>query len=233
MPSTSQRWGRGALALTLSLLAGTAASTGCNNDSRLKGGDPLTGGAPTIPSRTESTAVATTSAPKNNVPPIPSPSSATSNAALAGGAFQPLDPTRDLHIGDGQPVPAAGVGHGPADGSNATLNAPQPIADRTATGLLTSDPKQSPRTDTQQTSTIQPVSGPAGASTDALLAMLHARGVTFYRVEASADNSGDIRFSCAVPNPNNPNIRRMYEAHGPDQRSAMLAVLAQMDQERR
>jgi hypothetical protein len=210
----------------MSLLAGTAATTGCNNDSRLKGGDPLTGGAPAIPTRTEATAIATTSAPKNAVPPLPAPSSATSNAALAGGAFQSLDPTRDLHIGNGQSGLATG-------GANATLNAPQPIAERTATGQLTSDPKQTQRTEPQAPATIQPVSGPAGASTDALLAMLQARGVTFYRVEAAADNSGDIRFSCAVPNPTNPNIRRMYEAHGPDQRSAMLAVIAQMDQERR
>ena len=230
MPSSSQQRRWGALALALSVLAGAAATAGCSNDSRLKSGDPLTGGAPAIPARTETTAVATTSAPKNSVPPIPAPSSATSNAALAGGAFQPLDPTRDLRIGDGQPIPAARGGHGPVNGSTATLNAPQPIVDKTATGQLTSGPKQ---TASPPPSTIQPVSGPAGASTDALLAMLQARGVTWYRVEASPDKPGEMRFSCTVPNPNNPNIRRMYEAHGPDQRTAMLAVLSQMDQERR
>jgi hypothetical protein len=76
------------------------------------------------------------------------------------------------------------------------------------------------------------VGATSGGGADPALELLKARGVTWYRVEAAPDNSGDFQFSCSVPNPNNPNIRRMYEAYGHDQRSAMLAVLAQMDQEK-
>jgi hypothetical protein len=104
------------------------------------------------------------------------------------------------------------------------LNPPQPSTERSATGVLTSDPKTS--------SPIQPVGASSGAGSDAVLELLKARGVTWYRVEASQDNAGDFKFSCSVPNPNNPNLRRMYEAHAPDQRSAMMAVLKQMDEER-
>jgi hypothetical protein len=79
---------------------------------------------------------------------------------------------------------------------------------------------------------IQPVSGASGPGADALLALLQARGVTWYRLETAAD-SGEVRFSCFVPNANNPNIRRMYEARARDPRSAMIAILTQMDQEHR
>jgi hypothetical protein len=144
---------------------------------------------------------------------------------LAGGAFQPLDPTRDLHIGNGDSKTAVG--------SNATLNPPQPITDHTQPGQLTSGPRAGLPGDNRSPSSIQPVGAASGGSTDAVLELLKARGVTWYRVEPSPDNSGDFKFSCSVPNPSNPNIRRMYEAQGQDQRTAMLAVLAQMDQERR
>jgi hypothetical protein len=211
------------------LLTGLVLSAGCNNDSRLKGNDPLAGGGPAIPLRSEAPAATTTSTPRGGVPPIPSPSSATSNAALAGGAFQPLDstrdPSRDLRIGNGDPVPTAGGVRGPNEGTNATLNQPQPIPERTPQGQLTSDPKTKPL------SPIQPVSGPAGASADALLALLQARGVSWYRLETSAE-TGEIKFTCSVPNATNPNIRRMYEAKARDGRTAMLAILTQMDQER-
>jgi hypothetical protein len=76
------------------------------------------------------------------------------------------------------------------------------------------------------------VSGPAGASAEALVALLQARGVSWYRLETSAE-TGEIKFTCSVPNATNPNIRRMYEAKARDARTAMLAVLTQMDQERR
>jgi hypothetical protein len=62
------------------------------------------------------------------------------------------------------------------------------------------------------------------------MALLQARGATFQRLETTGDG-GEWKYSCSVPHPNNPNIRRNYEASGRDPRSAMVAVLKQMDQE--
>jgi hypothetical protein len=64
------------------------------------------------------------------------------------------------------------------------------------------------------------------------MTLLQARGATFQRLETLGD-SGEWMYSCSVPHPNNPNIRRTYEARGRDPRSAMAAVLKQMDQEQR
>jgi hypothetical protein len=205
--------------------AGIATTIGCNNDSRLKSGDPLAGGGAPIPTRNESPAATAGNNQRGTVPPMPAPSSSTSTAALAAGGFQPLDPTRDLRIGNGDSRTPEGGTRVPVAGSTAVLNPPKSTTDRAPTGLLTSDPKAN--------SSIQPVGAASGGSNDAVLELLKARGVTWYRVEASPENTSEFKFSCSVPNPNNPNVRRMYEAHGPDQRSAMLAVLKQMDEERR
>jgi hypothetical protein len=155
------------------------------------------------------------------------PSSATSNAALAGGAFQPLDPTRELRIGndDGNASPASR--RGPAAGTKSPLDTPQTAQDRGTPGQPTSPP--TPRSENRPTP--QPLAGAPGTSADALLTLLQARGVTWHRLETSGD-SGEWKYSCTVPNANNPNIRRMYEARGRDPRTAMAAVLTQMDQER-
>jgi hypothetical protein len=65
-----------------------------------------------------------------------------------------------------------------------------------------------------------------------LFALLQARGVTWHRLETSGD-AGEWKYSCSVPNASNPNIRHNYEARGRDPRTAMLAVLNQMDKEQR
>jgi hypothetical protein len=203
----------------------------CSNDSRVRDNDPLTGGGPAIPARGE-TPAATASAPKTSVPPLPAPSSATSNAALAGGAFQPLDPTRDLRIGDSKPNATPDNWRGPTTAAGATLNAPQPANDARSSGQMVSQPKATARSEIRPVSSLVQAAGSHGASTDALMALLQARGVTFQRLETSGDNL-EWKYSCSVPNPANPNIRRTYEARGRDPRSAMAAVLKQMDQEQR
>lgn len=215
----------------LALLAALFWTAGCANDSQLKRDDPLGGGGPAIPLRGE-TPASTTSAPRSGVPPLPVPNSATSNAALAGGAFQPLDPTRDLRIGTGDPNPKPGTWRGPAEGANAALNSPQPVDDKGTPGQLTSQPGPVPRAGVPPAVGIQPVGAMSGASADALLALLQARGVTWHRLETWGD-AGEWKYSCSLPNPSNPNIRRTYESRGRDARSAMTAVLTQMDQERR
>jgi hypothetical protein len=198
---------------------GLAIFLGCANDSRRPSADPLIGGETPLPARTE-TAV---TAPRSNVPPLPAPSSATSNAALAGGAFQPLDPTRDLRIGSNDGNAAAGAWRGPA---GAASNPTQPVNDPPRSPQLTSQPRPA----SSPASGVVQAGGLPGASTDALMALLQARGATFQRLETAGDD-GEWKYSCSVPHPSNPNIRRTYEARGRDPRSAMVAVLKQMDQE--
>jgi len=212
---------------------------GCANDARSKGDDPLTGGGPAIPAAGADTAsapsrgaepAAATAAPRTSVPALPVPSSATSNAALAGGAFQPLDPTRELRIGDRNAMPASW--RGPAEGTKATLDTPRPVQDRATPAQPAPQPTPTARPENRLTQPLQPLGATTGASADALLALLQARGVTWHRLETAGDN-GEWKYVCSVPNANNPNIRRMYEARGRDPRTAMTAVLNQMDQERR
>src|SRR5205823_8336236 len=117
------------------LLTALSLLPGCANESRLPSNDPLSGGGPAIPSRTEQIASAP-SAPKSSVPPLPVPSSATSNAALAGGAFQPLDPTRELRIGNGDSSAASGTGRGSASGLTAIVSRPQPTGRQAPPGYL-------------------------------------------------------------------------------------------------
>jgi hypothetical protein len=214
-------------------------ASGCANDARSKGDDPLTGGGPAIPAAGADTAsvpargadpATATAGARSGVPALPVPSSATSNAALAGGAFQPLDPTRELRIGDRNATPASW--RGPADGTKATLETPRPVPDRAAPGQPSSLPTPTARPENRLTQPLQPLGATTTASADALLALLQARGVTWHRLETSGDN-GEWKYVCSVPNANNPNIRRMYEASGRDPRTAMSAVLNQMDQERR
>jgi len=240
MPSSPENWRRRKRWRAAALVCALLVASGCANDARSRNDDPLTGGGLALPGRGSDPAgapshaadagAATTSAPRTGVPPLPVPSSATSNAALAGGAFQPLDSARELRIGNGNAsgnaVPASW--RDPGDGTKATLSQPQPEQSRPVAG----QPTSSSTTRQESRPAPAPLAGAAGASADALLALLQARGVTWHRLETSGD-SRDWKYSCSVPNTNNPNIRRMYEAHGRDARTAMAAVLAQMDQEQR
>ncbi len=73
-------------------------------------------------------------------------------------------------------------------------------------------------------------SGPHGSSEDALWNLLAARGVTWYRLETWGDN-GQVKYTCSIPNRQNPHIRRTYEALARDRSSALRAVLDQIDRE--
>lgn len=198
---------------------GLALIIGCANDSRRSSADPLIGGEAPLPPRKETAA----NPPRSDVPPLPAPSSATSNAALAGGAFQPLDPTRDLRIGSNDGNANGGAWRGPAAASSPPTT---PATDATRSTQLASQPRPA----SAPVSGVVQVGGPPSASTDALMALLQARGATFQRLETTAED-GEWKYSCSVPHASNPNIRRTYEARGRDPRSAMAAVLRQMDQE--
>src|SRR6516162_269992 len=97
MASQRNQRGRGNRNRAAGLLAVLVLASGCANDGRTQNNDPLTGGGPPIPSKAETASsrddrpAAVAGTPRAGVPPLPVPSSATSNAALAAGAFQPLD----------------------------------------------------------------------------------------------------------------------------------------------
>src|SRR5207247_1642178 len=64
---------------------------------------------------------------------------------------------------------------------------------------------------------------------DALQARLKGHRVTYQRQETYQDG---YKFTCVAQHPTNPNRERQYEAIARDYRSAILAVLEQMDQGR-
>ena len=70
--------------------------------------------------------------------------------------------------------------------------------------------------------------GTASMTYEQAKAILTARGVTWQRLETWGD-AGEWKFSCAIPNPQNPNIRRTYEATARDDLSALRAVIDQMN----
>jgi hypothetical protein len=166
-------------------------------------------------------------APAGPLPPLPAPGSATSNAALAPGWNPTLDPNRDLRISDNPSGSGTPGWRGPGD---VTLNQPEPagsLAARTDVRPLPPAPVAA-----------APVYSPApvtarGASPEAsLLAQVTARGAK-YQVLQTWGETGEWKFTCAIPNHQNPNIRRTYEARAGDPLSAIQAVLDQIDHEQR
>ncbi|HXG08996.1 MAG TPA: hypothetical protein VNK04_04340 [Gemmataceae bacterium] len=149
------------------------------------------------------------------VPPLPAPTSSTSPAALAGGVFQPLDPRPEFRT--------TGRGAGPSwkgpGTAGAVLQPPEPVAE----GLPRSDPGPAPG--------FTLVGGPRPLTYEQAQTLLQARGVTWQRLEAGPE-PGEWKFSCSIPNRQNPQIRRFYEAKAQDPITAIRAVLEQMDRER-
>jgi hypothetical protein len=63
-------------------------------------------------------------------------------------------------------------------------------------------------------------------------ARLTARGVSWQRLETWGEQ-GDWKFTCSVPNRQNPYISRTYEAEAHDPLSAVRGVLDQLDHDQR
>ncbi len=61
---------------------------------------------------------------------------------------------------------------------------------------------------------------------------LAARGVAWQRLETGGEQ-GEWKFSCSIPNRQNPNVSRTYEARACDFLTAIRAVLDQIDKEQR
>jgi hypothetical protein len=196
------------------------------------GVDPLLGGPPIQPPGGRAAApAASPDTATAAVPPLTAPSTSTSTAALASGTAQPLDATHDLRIG-GNPVggpaapPGAPVTATPASDwkgqAPVVLRGPEPPAPTPA-------PQQAPA----QSPGIVPVGGIRVLTFEQAQVQLRARGVTWQRLEVLGEN-GQWKFSCSVPNGQNPNIRRNYESPPlPDPLTAIQAVLIQMDRDQR
>jgi hypothetical protein len=69
----------------------------------------------------------------------------------------------------------------------------------------------------------------AQVSYEQLQQMLMDRGMSEYRQETY---QGGVKFTCWVPNPYNRDFRRTYEATARDYKSALLAVIDQIDRDR-
>ena len=195
--------------------------------------DPLLGGVPLPPPPVAQAAAPPP--PASGPAPLPAPSSATSPAALAPGAFQPLDPNHDLRIGGGSsPAPAAS----PASGTWRGQSAPADVALQRPEAAAEAPPAQ--RLQPQPVPAAQPVQ-PApvfGLTASQVVtfeqaqASLRAHGVTWQRLETSAD-AGEWTFSCWIPSRQNPSTHQNYEARASDQIAALRAVLEQIERDQR
>ncbi len=234
----------GGRALVLLVTAAGLAWTisGCSplNESRAKpGGDPLMGekapGGPTIgpPQPPQNRA-------NMQVPSGPTATASKSNAQMAAGV-DPLqggkaliipDPTQPTQtVGGWQPKdkqPGVVVGAG---GPGVTIRPPeqpiQPVPPPTFNGQLPPVPN---------TGATVPAPAPGtGSGTgpfpdyDKLILELKQRGMVWQTQQGVA---GGVRFTCGVASSQDPSQIQVYEATGPDYRSAILAVINKIDQSR-
>jgi hypothetical protein len=221
---------RGRRTLLASLVLGTSSLVlgGCANQDRPAANDPLLGGPPMKqPGRVAAPAPGT---PIASVPSLPAPATSTSTAALASGTAQPLDATHDLRIGGAGAGPVGGtpVSGAPTDGWKG--QAPGGVVLR---GPETAGPPPSPAPPRQEPagSGITLVGGARVASFEQAQAVLRARGVTRQLLEL---DGGRWKFSCWIPNRQNPDINHMYESPpAPDPVSALQAVIDQIERELR
>jgi hypothetical protein len=154
------------------------------------------------------------------------PGSLTSQASLAG-ATAVNDRNPDLRILDasgatqtGAVATSSGAGQwvsAPAGGT--TLHQPEPVYDG------------QPRQDTM----VQPVAGLTGnvrgETYEQLQSQLAAHGVAWQQLQTSADHSW--KFACSIPDRQNPNVSRTYEATAATDLAAIRAALDQIGKEQK
>ena len=206
------------LAWLLPSTVGLPFLTGCSGFNEALGNDPLLGGPPLR-------AAAAATAPPGPVAALPPPAanSTLSTAALAAGAPRPSDAAPDLRIGSSGPSTGNDGWGSPsstgqaAGGSGALLRPPEAIT------------QPAPRQE------LATVSNP-GAPRDRAITYEQAqeemkkRGVLWQRLEMVAE-SGEWKYSCSIPNRQDPKLRRTYEARAADPVSAIRAVLEQLDKD--
>jgi hypothetical protein len=198
---------------------------GCNSLHPSRDPDPLLGGPALRGTATPSKAQADApTAPVATLPPLPAPPLGNSNAALASGIGRPILNNADMRIAS---TPTAG-----ADGWTGQDRSTQ----GTGNGAVLRQPEVGVQPVAQQTPApnspaTPPPRGSGIANYEQAQGQLAARGVIWQRLETSGDN-GEWRFSCSLPNPNNPRLRRTYEGRARDFLSAIQAVLDQIDRDK-
>ena len=217
---------KGSRPAVLALLLGALCLTaGCQstNESRTKTPDPLMGEkAPVMPS------IGPTPPPQNRANmTVPPPPTSTASKSITAMVVDPLSGGKAIGIPDpNAPAQTAGwvvkdkqpggTGSG-AGGPTVSIRAPeiQPVPPPTYNPNLPPNPL------------VTPV--PAVSDADPLLTALKTRGMVYQQ----QDNvPGGVRFRCAVPSPQDPTVLERYEATAADYRSAVLAVLNQIDKSR-
>lgn len=211
---------RGGRVRTFVLAAGLAASAavvaGCANDrNRANANDPLLGGRNPPPG---SIAMGPGSLPPPApVPGAPSaPAVPSSTAALASGPARSLD--TGLRIGgDPRPIDThtpPPPPSGQSAGWGAVLQTPEPASG----SMARSAPSHTPPPSTNASSYEQAQD------------VLRLHGVTWQRLETWGDK-GEWKFTCSVPNKQNPAIARNYEARANTPIEAIHAVLEKLEKE--
>jgi hypothetical protein len=76
------------------------------------------------------------------------------------------------------------------------------------------------------------MTGSTNLSYEEAQARLTARGVAWQRLETWGDQ-GDWKFTCSIPNRQNPYISRTYEAEAHDPLAALHSVLDQLEHDQR
>jgi hypothetical protein len=164
-------------------------------------------GTPLPPSRTPATISHPQPTGTSALPPIPPPSSTTSTAVLTGGGVQGnlVPDGRDLRIGSGTPAVGA-----PTPGDAAKLPDPWEHSRPAGSGVA-----------------LTGATGNADA-VQSLLDELKKRNVAWVKMEMQAD-TGQWKFSCAIPNVKNTNYRSLVEAKAANLPEAMRLAIDKID----
>jgi hypothetical protein len=200
-------------ARALLLVVGTAACltvVGCAAQQKNQPPDPLLG-TRTPPPGTIAGGP-TTPPPAPSPVAMPAPSVPSSTAVLASGPARPLDSGMRIG-GDPGAVPPPPAPSNPGWGMPVLQN-PEPAAGSMAR------------------SAPGPVASPhaAAGSYEQAQDVLRSRGVTWQRLETWGDK-GEWKFTCSIPNKQNPAISRNYEARASTPIDAIHAVLEKLDKE--
>jgi hypothetical protein len=178
---------------------------------------PLAIATPQAPATGNTDAVALASTPK----------SATGATLSAPVPFvQPVP-----RVGEDPVVPASSWARAPekVPGNAAPAQAAAPSTAGEATPVPTVSGINIPQPPVSRTAA--PAAAPQQAlAEDPLLTQLRSHGITSQK---NQNVEGGVRFSCMVPNRQNPEVARMYEAIGPDWHAAVRAVLWKIEKDQK
>jgi hypothetical protein len=202
-----------------------AAAAGCTADGGRRD-DPLLGGG--LRPGNQPVAVATANPPGGSTvaPPAPAyqpktpltPGTPTSNAALAGGGFQPLPGGSDLRIGSGALAsgnvqlqqPAFTDPRGPAPVPPPSGPVPVPVPPPGSGG-----------------GAVVPVSAPRGGGLEQALAAAAARNPLYYKFQFNSQTR-EYTFIMSVPDRLNTSVQRTVEATAASPVEAVNRALEQL-----